>query len=88
MTVAQLVKTDATEDPRLLKKTLLGILRTSAAFLGNTLAVCRKYYVHAGLTACYLDGSLGRLATGFRARGGTGLSRDEQLLLHVLKQAE
>jgi DNA topoisomerase I len=41
--------------------------------LGNTVAVCRKSYIHPAIPAAFLDGALGR---------GTGSSED--LVLHII----
>lgn len=42
------------------KRNLNGALRETAAMLGNTLAVCRKYYVHPAVSDAYLSGTLPR----------------------------
>lgn len=54
-----------------------------AAQLGNTRAVCRKYYVHPGIVDRYLDGRLHDLAAGLRAT--KRMEREERLVLRALK---
>ena len=63
-----------------------------AARLGNTLAVCRRCYVHPAVIASYLDGALPAAVT---ARGdvrpgrvGTGLRPDEAAVLRLLERRE
>lgn len=51
--------------------------------LGNTRAVCRKYYVHPGIVDSYLDGRLHELAVGIRAT--KRMDREERLVLRALK---
>jgi DNA topoisomerase-1 len=48
--------------------------------LGNTLAICRKSYVHPGLMAAFLDGALAPAQRQRRA----GLSAEECDLVAVL----
>ena len=57
--------------------------------LGNTRAVCRKYYVHPALLEAYLDGfSLPAETTERQARDvsrSAGLRRDERALVELLR---
>jgi DNA topoisomerase I len=57
--------------------------------LGNTRAVCRKYYVHPALLEAYLEGfSLPPASTERRPRDTsrpTGLRRDEQAVVDLLR---
>jgi DNA topoisomerase-1 len=58
--------------------------------LGNTRAVCRKYYVHPVLIEAYLAGRTGVLASdsavnGARRRGKAALRRDEVAVLQFLQ---
>jgi len=63
-----------------------------AARLGNTRAVCRKYYVHPALLQAYLLGHVvaqpAALAKGARrdARRGGALRRDEVVVLQFLQE--
>lgn len=63
-------------------RTLNQHLRETAKVLGNTLAVCRKYYVHPKILEAYHDGQLARRQPGVRARHG--LSGVETAALHFL----
>jgi DNA topoisomerase-1 len=67
------------------KTDLLEVIDYVAGQLGNTRAVCRKFYVHPGLQQQYLEGRLmGRLARLDGRRPPAGLSRDEAALLALL----
>ena len=68
------------------KASLLEVLDYVAGQLGNTRAVTRKFYVHPGLQQEYLEGRLiARLARLKDPRPVSGLSRDETLLLALLR---
>ena len=68
------------------KTELLGVIDYVAEQLGNTRAVCRKFYVHPGLQQDYLEGRLAsRLARLDGRRATAGLSRDETVLLALLR---
>ncbi len=62
--------------------------------LGNTRAVCRKYYVHPGLVLAYLQGLTAPLSSAplpLRARRGrpaASLRRDEVAVLQFLQRSE
>ena len=60
--------------------------------LGNTLAVCRKSYVHPAIIASYLDGalpsSLGARKDVRRSGGTTGLRPEEAAVLALLERRE
>jgi len=70
------------------KQNTLQALDEVSVKLGNTRAVCKKYYVHPGLIQWYetnkLDKYLARLGTGIKV-DGVSLSRDEKVLMQVLK---
>lgn len=51
-------------------RVLNGHLRETAGILGNTLAVCRKYYVHPAIIAAWGDGTLARRKPAVRPRPG------------------
>jgi DNA topoisomerase-1 len=68
------------------KAGLLEVIDYVARQLGNTRAVCRKFYVHPGLQQEYLEGRLtARLARLDGRRGARGLGRDEAVLLGLLR---
>ncbi|WP_126245965.1 DNA topoisomerase IB [Chitinophaga rhizosphaerae] len=58
------------------KRKIVEVLDQVARKLGNTRAVCKKYYVHPALTDLYESGGLGKYL---------GQSVDEKLLLKILK---
>ena len=71
------MKADAADDPKAVK---LAAEDAAAAFLGNTRAVCREYYVHPAVTA-----AIGRPAP--KPVRGRGLRRSERRLLRLLEEA-
>lgn len=62
-----------------------GALTKAATLLGNTVTVCRKYYVHSAIVDAYCSGEYSRLTAAFAPRRSKWLARDEQLLMHVLR---
>ena len=71
------------------KHKVLQALGLVAERLGNTVAICRKCYVHPGLVEAYLDGSLGSLGVhsvnGRRPSSGR-LRPEERAVLRFLKR--
>jgi DNA topoisomerase-1 len=63
-----------------------------AARLGNTLAVCRKCYVHPAIISTYLEGALPSALAAREAvrppRAPTGLRRQEAAVLRLLERRE
>ncbi len=58
-----------------------------AVALGNTRAVCRKYYIHPSIMDAYLRGTLTQSFTDQSPRGiRTGLSSEETGVLRFLKR--
>jgi DNA topoisomerase I len=72
------------------KRNVAHAIEQVAAQLGNTVAVCRKSYVHPQIVGCYLDKSLGKLLKSRRARTLCrvlpGLSSEEAAVLALLEQ--
>ncbi len=65
------------------KKFVLQAVRETAAKLGNTVSVCRKYYIHPTITTSFSDGTLFKHGEkSFKARG---LKKPEAFLLNLLK---
>jgi len=83
---AQLSMQEPSDSERATKRLLMDVYREAAERLGNTVAVCRKYYVHSGLTDAFLSGEFAALIKKFKPRIRRGVLRDEQLLLHILEQ--
>ncbi|HEX5787372.1 MAG TPA: hypothetical protein VFY03_04295 [Woeseiaceae bacterium] len=54
----RLVAAGPPESPTAAVRTLNAALRETAHMLGNTLAVCRKYYVHPAIVEAFLAGTL------------------------------
>ena len=67
------------------KQAVKEALQGAAAALGNTMTVCRKYYVHPLLLDAFLADRLGALLA-VPQPGKRGLSAAEQALLGVLKR--
>jgi DNA topoisomerase-1 len=79
------------------KKNLAAVLETVSLKLGNTRAVCRKYYIHPGLIQLYEENRLLKYlgedpvpssATGSEKsdKEEEGLNAEEQVLMKILKQ--
>jgi DNA topoisomerase-1 len=66
-------------------KTVNRALRTAAHALGNTLAVCRKSYVHPGVVDAYLAGELPPRRVKLRAAGLRAPERRTLALLRKLR---
>jgi DNA topoisomerase-1 len=60
---------------------VVATMKTVAARLGNTPAICRKSYVHPGLVEAYTAGSL-----AMRAGHSRGLNRDEAAFMAFLRR--
>ena len=73
------------------KKAVVEAIKTVAAQLGNTPAICRKCYVHPAVIEAYLAGSLlemlQRLGEADPASPVQGLSAEEGRVLAFLRQA-
>jgi DNA topoisomerase-1 len=72
------------------KRNVVRAIEQVAAQLGNTVAVCRKSYIHPEIVECYLDGSLlellkGRVEESLRS-GLAGLRSEEAAVLALLRQ--
>jgi DNA topoisomerase I len=75
---------DDNEDPT--ESGLLKAIDEVAAALGNTRAVCRKYYIHPAIMNAYLAGTLADSLNSQPPRAShTGLSSEEKAVLRLLK---
>ncbi|HVJ69179.1 MAG TPA: hypothetical protein VM510_14425 [Caulifigura sp.] len=83
---ARLSTVERPQSERAAKRQLLTLFRETAQLMGNTVSVCRKYYVHSGLTDAYLSGEFQSLTRTFKASRQRVFLPEEQLLLHVLEQ--
>lgn len=76
------------------KRNILQAVDTVAKRLGNTRAVCRKYYIHPALQEAYLQGLTARVSEGTgsrrvrRQRAAPALRRDEVAVLQLLARQE
>ncbi len=77
--------TDATNG-RQRQKALRQAYQQVAAALRNTVAVCRKHYVHPELPKAFDEGRLQPLCEEFQTRRRRWYSPDEQLALHLLER--
>jgi len=76
---------DDNEEPT--ESALAGALDEVAAALGNTRAICRKYYIHPAVIDAYLGGALTQSFIDRSPRAPhAGLSPDEVGVLRLLKQ--
>lgn len=63
------------------------MLKTVAEQLGNTTAVCRKYYVHPAVIEVYLEGKLSELLAPQEDNPTlAGLEPEEQAVMTLLQQ--
>jgi DNA topoisomerase I len=72
------------------KRNITRAIEQVAAQLGNTVAVCRRSYIHPEIVACYLDGSLLELLKGqvedVLRDDLAGLHSEEAAVLALLQQ--
>lgn len=61
-------------------------LRDASQSLGNTVATCRKYYVHPALSELFLTEGLATLCDGFKPRPQKWMDTADQILMHILKR--
>lgn len=70
-----------------LKKNLAAAIRATAQSLGNTMAVCRKSYIHPSILTAYLDGTLIAQLNGTpRSTLSRQIRADEAAVLRFLKR--
>lgn len=82
-----LQRLDGGDDEKPTQAALLGAIDEVAAALGNTRAVCRKYYIHPTIMDTYLDGTLAQRLTAAPTRPShSGLSSDETAVLRLLRR--
>jgi DNA topoisomerase-1 len=71
------------------KKQVTATVKQVAAELGNTPAVCRKYYVHPLVIEAYQDGTLTDVLSHIKLPShDNGLHPEERLVIEVLRQLE
>jgi len=74
------------ETQRARKSRELEIIKNVAAYLGNTVSVCRKYYVSPSVFEADRDGSLHKLSGKTKAAKTSVYSPHESLLLKLLEK--
>ena len=83
--ILQRLDEDDNEEPA--ESALVKAIDEVAAALGNTRAVCRKYYIHPAIMDAYLHGTLTQSFTHQSSRAAqTGLSSEEAGVLQFLKR--
>ena len=88
LTTAVLLAGEAPPEGRAGERTVRRAIERVAEQLGNTVAVCRKSYVHPAVVNAFREGSLARLPRGRAARAaGGGLRPEERAVLGVLGRA-
>ena len=75
-------------DEKLIKKNLLQVLDTVSSRLGNTRAVCKKYYIHPGLFRLYEEQKLRDCIKkcGEKSTHAGEFSPQEELLMCILEK--
>lgn len=83
--VELLLKKDPPKNPtkKELKVLECGMIKEAASSLGNTVAVCRKYYVHPNVFKAFAEGRLHKVAARIK-KGEQWLTREEKLLLEIV----
>jgi len=72
------------------KKNILAVLDSVSHKLGNSRAICKKYYVHPGLLRLYEENSFSRYTKSLdqveNGEENGGLTPSEKILLRILKE--
>jgi len=73
------------------KKNIVAVLDSVSKKLGNSRAICKKYYVHPGLLRLYEENNLSRYARTMdqmeSSEESFGLTPSEKVLLRILKES-
>ncbi len=83
MALLELAGLDPCEGETAAKHNISAMIKAVAAQLGNTAAVCRKYYIHPAVIDCYLRGDLAQYLLRTHAKGG--LNIEEVAVLKLIK---
>lgn len=90
ITTRTLQELGASETQTQAKKHVVQAIKTTAQYLGNTPATCRKCYVHPSVIDAYMDGSLLRFLQQYANKKDKqvpeGLHEDEAAVLAFLQQ--
>jgi DNA topoisomerase-1 len=82
-----LLKLGTAETELQIKRNIADAYREAAGVLGNTAAVCRKYYVHPAVILAYEQGSLAHKIAGAQSTRGAGLRKIERGVVAVLQHS-
>ena len=73
------------------KKNIVAVLDSVSRKLGNSRAICKKYYVHPGLLRLYEENNFTRYSRCLdqfeNSEDGSGLTPSEKVLLKILKES-
>ncbi|MEO8393845.1 MAG: DNA topoisomerase IB [Chloroflexota bacterium] len=83
LALLELAGLDPCEGETAAKRNISAMIKAVAAQLGNTTAVCRKYYIHPAVIDCYLRGDLSQYLLRNNAKGG--LNPEEVAVLKLIK---
>ena len=84
LALLELAGFDPCDDEKIARKNINAMIKTVAETLGNTVAVCRKYYIHPAIIDCYLSGDLPQFA--LEQSQNHALNPEEVAVIDVLKK--
>jgi DNA topoisomerase I len=84
LTATGLVGIDRPSSGQARRRVVNEVVQATADVLGNTLAVCKRSYVHPAVLEAFEEDTLPDLWSAGPGRDGYGLSSDERRLLHLL----
>jgi DNA topoisomerase-1 len=88
MVLKRLIETPPPESAGAANRLAKAAIREAAEELGNTVTVCRKYYVDPRVVQLFVDGKLADYCGPALPRAGFGLEAHERLLLKLLERLE
>ena len=72
-----------------IQKNIVAAIQHVSKKLGNTVAVCKKYYIHPEVIRMYRDGELAELFSGSSPKQSEfGLAEEEEILMKLLRRIE
>ena len=84
---AGLLRAKMKDKNRIRKRTVQEVIKQTAEGLGNTAAVCRKFYVNPQILELFESSCITDHLRDFRSRKSSPLDEDEQLLAALLKRS-
>lgn len=82
-----LVELGSAESETQKRRNVVGAYKHAAEVLGNTAAICRKYYVHPAVIHAYEQGSLASEMSAARSTPSSGLRMAERGVIAVLESS-